>query len=460
MSRGKQGVFTFVAALATVATMAVAPAFAVTTSGSVAATDERAPEPVSNVDAVLGPDGVEISWDLSPSDFVRQSPAGSDFSSGGTFVNVNDVVAYDVLRSEAGLEPELAGSVGSGETFFLDPLPVGSVFVYSVTAADAAGNKSDPVEALAVSLGPPPVATIDVTPIDLGYVTIDGVVSDWLVVTNDAEDESSVLSISITVEGLGFESNVDGLTLDSGVTSTFEVSFAAVDVGNLNGSYTGTLTIRTNDPDNREIIVALSADITEGISQPDIYVSGAFVPAFGKRVIGEVSAERTLSVTNIGGLPLTGSVDLSGDAAFTILGAADFVLEEGDIAEYYVAYTPTAVEDNSATITITSDDANQPTIEVEVTGSGVVVLALIPRDGDGNIILGWFSRGGTQVGFDDFFKFADNFGSDDTQEGFDPIYDIAPAGGDGSVNFDDFFKFADDFGKTVANASAIQDALQ
>tara|TARA_B100000809_G_scaffold84549_2_gene83022 strand:+ start:171 stop:1538 length:1368 start_codon:yes stop_codon:yes gene_type:complete len=455
MSRGKQGVFTFVAALATVATMAVAPAFAVTISGSVAATDERAPEPVSNVDAVLGPDGVEISWDLSPSDFVRQSPAGSDFSSGGTFVNVNDVVAYDVWRSEAGLEPELAGSVGSGETFFLDPLPVGSVFVYSVTAADAAGNKSDPVEALAVSLGPPPVATIDVTPIDLGIFGAP----HGILVTNDAEDESSVLSISITVEGLGFESNADGLTLDSGTSSTFEVSFAAVDVGNLNGSYTGTLTIRTNDPDNRKIIIPLSADITEGISQPDIEVS-ASVLSFGQRVIGAVSAERALSVTNIGGLPLTGSVDLSGDAAFTILGAADFVLEEGDISDYVVTYTPTAVEDNSATITITSDDANQPTIEVEVTGKGVVALALIPKDGDGNIILGWFTRGGTQVGFDDFFAFADNFGSDDTQEGFDPKYDIAPAGGDGSVNFDDFFKFADDFGKTVANASDIQDALQ
>ncbi len=459
MSRGKQGVFTFVAALATVATMAVAPAFAVTISGSVAATDERAPEPVSNVDAVLGPDGVEISWDLSPSDFVRQSPAGSDFSSGGTFVNVNDVVAYDVWRSEAGLEPELAGSVGSGETFLLDPLPVGSVFVYSVTVADAAGNESDPVEALAVSLGAPPVATIDVTPIDFGDVAVDGVNSDVLEVTNDAEDESAVLSISITVEGLGFESSADGLTVDSGNSSTFEVSFAAVDVGNLNGSYAGTLTIRTNDPDNREIIVALSADITEGISQPDIEVS-AFVLSFAQRIIGAVSAERALSVTNIGGLPLTGSVDLSGDAAFTILGAADFVLEEGDIADYVVTYTPTAVEDNSATITITSDDANQPTIEVEVTGNGVVVLALIPRDGDGNIILGWFTRGGTTVGFDDFFAFADNFGSDDTQEGFDPIYDIHPAGGDGSVDFDDFFKFADDFGKTVANASDIQDALQ
>ena len=122
MSRGKQG-FTFVAALATVATMAVAPAFAVTTSGSVAATDERAPGPVANVVAFPGADGVEVTWDLSLSDFVRQSPTGSDFTSGGTFANVNDVAGYNVYRGEGALDPVLVGTVKPGETSFVDALP-------------------------------------------------------------------------------------------------------------------------------------------------------------------------------------------------------------------------------------------------------------------------------------------------------------------------------------------------
>ena len=120
MSRGKQGIFTIVAALATVATMAVAPAFAVTISGSVAATDERAPDPVANVQAFLGADGIEVSWELSPSDFVRQSPTGTDFTSAGTFVNVNDVVGYNVWRAEGSLAAELAGTVMPGETIVTD----------------------------------------------------------------------------------------------------------------------------------------------------------------------------------------------------------------------------------------------------------------------------------------------------------------------------------------------------
>ena len=109
MSRGKQVLLTLAVALAV-----AVPAKAVTRSGSVAATDDRAPEPVSSLSAFNGPAGVELSWDLSSSDFVRQSPAGLDFTSGGTFVNVNDVARYNVWRSENSGAFELAGWVEAG----------------------------------------------------------------------------------------------------------------------------------------------------------------------------------------------------------------------------------------------------------------------------------------------------------------------------------------------------------
>ena len=75
---------------------------------------------------------------------------------------------------------------------------------------------------------------------------------------------------------------------------------------------------------------------------------------------------------------------------------------------------------------------------------------------DGNPILSWFSRAGSQVGFDDFFLFADHFGTQEGAAGYDGAYDIVP---NGIVDFDDFFRFADDFGKTVANAAEIQALL-
>ena len=84
MSRGKGTLFALVA----IGAMMASPVVAVTTSGAVAATDERAPEAVTDVTGFAGTDGVEITWALSASDFVRPSPTGADFTSGGSFSNV------------------------------------------------------------------------------------------------------------------------------------------------------------------------------------------------------------------------------------------------------------------------------------------------------------------------------------------------------------------------------------
>ena len=86
-------------------------------------------------------------------------------------------------------------------------------------------------------------------------------------------------------------------------------------------------------------------------------------------------------------------------------------------------------------------DVVSPDIEVE------------PIDADGNPILGWFTREGAAVDFDDFFLFADNFGTKEEDAGFDPLFDIVS---DGSVDFNDFFRFADDFGKVVVNADEVR----
>jgi len=375
MSRGKQGVFTFVAVLATVATMAVAPAFAVTTSGSVAATDDRAPEPVSNVEAFLGTNGVEVSWDLSPSDFVRQIPTGTDFTAGGAFANVNDVVAYNVWRSEGGLDAELVGTVAPGETMFVDELPVGSIVTYSVTADDAGGNESAAAAAAPLSLGDPGVASItpDVTAVDFGEVAIDEVVSESLTITNDATADNANLSVSVTVDGVGFEISGDLLTVEPGNSTLLGVIFSAADVGNLNGEYAGTLTIQTNDPDNREVVIDLSAAIVEGIGLPDIDVT-PLVVAFSTKQLFNTTGTKEISVTNLGGLPLTGSFEVTG-AAFSSATSTTIDLAADETLTIEVDFTPTSAGIFSGSVIITSDDPNEPTVTVDLTGGGVTEVA-------------------------------------------------------------------------------------
>jgi hypothetical protein len=94
------------------------------------------------------------------------------------------------------------------------------------------------------------------------------------------------------------------------------------------------------------------------------------------------------------------------------------------------------------------------TITDETTSDAVVIPQ--PLDLNGNLVLGWFTRGGDKVGFDDFFQLADNFGRTSADESWDPRFDIIP---NDAVDFDDFFRFADDFGRTVANAAEIQGLL-
>lgn len=79
-------------------------------------------------------------------------------------------------------------------------------------------------------------------------------------------------------------------------------------------------------------------------------------------------------------------------------------------------------------------------------------LVVRPVGVDGRPILGWFTRQGTSVGFDDFFLFADHFGQREVDAVYDPIFDIIV---DGMIDFEDFFRFADDFGKTITNADAV-----
>ena len=97
-----------------------------------------------------------------------------------------------------------------------------------------------------------------------------------------------------------------------------------------------------------------------------------------------------------------------------------------------------------------------PVLQIEDNTSTDTVVIPQPVDAEGNVILGWFTRGGTQVGLDDFFAFAENFGRTDASPEFDSTFDIVP---NGAVDLDDFFAFAEYFGKIVANASEIKDLL-
>ncbi len=80
----------------------------------------------------------------------------------------------------------------------------------------------------------------------------------------------------------------------------------------------------------------------------------------------------------------------------------------------------------------------------------------LPRDVDGNLVFGWFSYEGDQVGLDDFFLLTGSFGQREDAEGFDPVYDLD---GNGVIDIGDFFLFAESFSKAIANAAEVQEFI-
>ncbi len=64
-------------------------------------------------------------------------------------------------------------------------------------------------------------------------------------------------------------------------------------------------------------------------------------------------------------------------------------------------------------------------------------------DDSGQLIHGLFNDD-MKVGFDDYFLFADHYGSTSKQPGYDARFDLD---GDGQVGLSDFFLFADSFGR-------------
>ena len=155
MSKGMKGVIASLALLGLGVFLGASPAVA----QSVAGIDDRAPQPVTNVQAEFDEGGrsITVSWPLSGDDVVRQVPTSSDFTTGGTFKNVNDVVGYNIWRclsddcegslaivGTVAATGEIVGTVATGEMEFVDEtidVSEGSKrYFYMVSVFDARGN--------------------------------------------------------------------------------------------------------------------------------------------------------------------------------------------------------------------------------------------------------------------------------------------------------------------------------
>jgi hypothetical protein len=94
-----------------------------------------------------------------------------------------------------------------------------------------------------------------------------------------------------------------------------------------------------------------------------------------------------------------------------------------------------------------------PYDEDNITAASLTRTAMPIRnrvfDSSGGLIVGLFGPD-NQVGFDDFFIFADRFGLQAGDENFDPAFDLSV---NNRIDFNDFFLFGDNFGRVAVGVS-------
>jgi hypothetical protein len=258
-------------------------------------------------------------------------------------------------------------------------------------------------------------------------------------------------------------------------SATVDVSFtpAATD-----GEYTGLITITSDQdpaaqisftlagtegtvtPNNPveeavvEVTLTLSADVS-----PEVFVDGS-----PENEAFKLSAREALASAL--GVPasriiITLVAQGSTEVTFQIIDPPEDEPDAPSAADVAATLETLVADEPETLVDALEAETGEELGTVDAIATEAVVVVIQPIDTEGNAVAGWFTRTGTRVDFDDFFVFADAFGSGLGDPSFDSVFDISGADlvADGQVNFDDFFKFADDFGKTVANAAKVQAIL-
>jgi hypothetical protein len=190
--------------------------------------------------------------------------------------------------------------------------------------------------------------------------TITNVGGADLQVTNTSLVGGDTSQFAITSGGAPF-------TLASGATRNLDVRFAPTS----GGPKSTMLQLTSNDPDESVVDVPLNGT---GNTAPEITVTPTSY-SYGAQQLG-TSVTQSFTVANTGSSDLVvGTSTLTGpDApAFTFAsGEAGFILAPGTSSVIQVRFSPETEGPKSATLTIPSNDTDESSIAVPLTGSGFV----------------------------------------------------------------------------------------
>ncbi len=253
------------------------------------------------------------------------------------------------------------------------PSAVGAVTGTLTIASDDADEANVPV-----ALSGTGVVTaspeIDVAPLSLafGLVNVGDTATLTTTISNLGGATLNVTGLSLTGSAdfaLGAGAPAPPFTVAAGGSVNVPMDYAPSAVGAVNG----TLNIASDDADEANVPVALSG--TGAAVAPEIDVAPLSL-AFGT-VVQNNTATLTATISNLGsaalnitGLSVTGSADF---ALATGTPTPPFTVAAGASVGVSIDYTPADIGADSGTLSIASDDADEPTVNVALSGTGVNV---------------------------------------------------------------------------------------
>ena len=222
-------------------------------------------------------------------------------------------------------------------------------------------------------------------------------------------------------EGITMEPST--LTIAPGESKTVQITLEPTQAGTFSGKITlqhgeqsvGTLEIPFTDLTIEAAPLPIISLVQENLSLGEIEMGR--------------DATTTFTITNTGTGPLN-ITDIQSDIAGITLSETQLTVPPGQSHSITVTFNPPASGPFTGTIDITSDDPENASISLTITGSAIFVPADPRTDFNGS----------QTVDFYDFLLFSEAFGT--TNATFD-------LDGSGTVDFPDFLIFVASFGKAI-----------
>ncbi len=236
-------------------------------------------------------------------------------------------------------------------------------------------------------VGKGPKLQVYPNPIDFGPVGVGSSVSQMVSMRNGGSLDLIINSVQISGDTVFTvtSDNCSGKTLPPNSSCDIVISFSPVALQN----YSATVTINSNDPSSPTDVQVTGIGAP---NEPDISVTPMSYD-FGNVFVGANKVFSSVVVQNNGLVDLTVSgVSISGSAEFkvnytTCTGAS---IPPGDSCIIDVLFKPQSAGQKSASLDITSNDPDTPTVSVSLTGTGVPppVISVNPTSVDfGNVMV-------------------------------------------------------------------------